>query len=796
MEGTTRTTKYQRRMGDEYRDPQEQPMTTGSEKLGSVNVIKETKTDHATKEINFTKMLTLFRNYPDLKYLTTADGKKAVPLTTLKATGGRAHDNNTVQKITQGMLHLYPYICEARPNNVKAPGDHGDHEWNRRLKPEYVQQRKKGALEKYTKNTRRMSEISDWPAQIKALREAGNNLKDIMQLLSMYPLANQTKHFEDAEVEWTEQERETFGYSIRGPGTGGGRHDGGTELANKDQEKANAAGHGQMGKTGGPDENAGPGRNPRTHQDTGHPTVPGQGKRAKREPEEEILAGKPNSEQRYWKHVTHLEISTGETNPDLDIKHAPGTKDKQLRTEGDTTYCYEPEGGLIGTLSTAKAQELYDMYAQAVGDTAAQRPTEEQLAKRLKLKLEHKIHVDSFEEEIAQLLIRMEEILPKRAENPQHIQRSPAQGAETHNNERTGGQHYVEQGGNKDALGRWALQFAAPDTTEEDINGDQWRQWERGETEEIDLQPDSQWDNNGKGYPEPDRRFNKNDMVYTDGNQRKIKREDGEQEEATAASVWDPRGGLNMEHMQRWQGHCQTVNKAELTAIYMALTLDANTVKEEMQEDDIEFQQMEQEEEATPMLAQNMQTLQQEDGGHETQPMVGDIREGEDEPTQEDEWEVEEGELRRMQEEEMTLTHEEQHEQREPQNQQEPDHARPATRTASQENKGAQEGQQDIALQVTQEMELPETQDMCMEAQQEAEDELIEMAQQQEEAQEEQRALQEMAQQQATTQREAQLAQGWRRALMEKIRIAAKETPEKYMQHLRGDTTMHTLSNE
>ncbi|KAK3284294.1 hypothetical protein CYMTET_8052 [Cymbomonas tetramitiformis] len=42
-----------------------------------VHVIRETRTEQATKEINFTKMLTLFRNYPDLKDLTTADGKKA-----------------------------------------------------------------------------------------------------------------------------------------------------------------------------------------------------------------------------------------------------------------------------------------------------------------------------------------------------------------------------------------------------------------------------------------------------------------------------------------------------------------------------------------------------------------------------------------------------------------------------------------------------------------------------------------------------------------------------------------------
>ncbi|KAK3247364.1 hypothetical protein CYMTET_43136 [Cymbomonas tetramitiformis] len=211
MEGATRMNKYLRKMDEEYRDPDEPPMTMGAVKLGTVNVIRETKTEQATKEINFTKMLTLFRNHPDLKYLTTADGKKALPITALKATGGRAHANYTVQKITQGMLHLCPYTCEAQPNDVNKPGNHWDQEGNRRLKPEYVQQRKQGELEKYTTSTRNMSVIRDWPAQIKALREAGNNLKNIMQLLSMYPLANQTKHFKDADVEWTEQEKETLG---------------------------------------------------------------------------------------------------------------------------------------------------------------------------------------------------------------------------------------------------------------------------------------------------------------------------------------------------------------------------------------------------------------------------------------------------------------------------------------------------------------------------------------------------------------------------------------------------------
>ncbi|KAK3247699.1 hypothetical protein CYMTET_42808 [Cymbomonas tetramitiformis] len=168
MEGTTRRTKYQRKIDDELRDPEEQPMTKGTEKMGTVKVVKETRERQATKGINFTKLLTLFRTYPDLKHLTTADGRKALPLTALRETGGRAHDHNTTQKIQQGMLHLYPYICEEQPNDVKNPGDHGDyHERNRTLEQKYIQRHKIGELEKYTKDTKGMAEIEDWPAQIK-----------------------------------------------------------------------------------------------------------------------------------------------------------------------------------------------------------------------------------------------------------------------------------------------------------------------------------------------------------------------------------------------------------------------------------------------------------------------------------------------------------------------------------------------------------------------------------------------------------------------------------------------------
>ncbi|KAK3269953.1 hypothetical protein CYMTET_21622 [Cymbomonas tetramitiformis] len=184
-------------------------------------------------------------------------------------------------------------------------------------------------------------------------------------------------------------------------------------------------------------------------------------------------------------------------------------------------------------------------------------------------------------------------------------------------------------------------------------------------------------------------------------------------------------------------------------------TWPEETNAQHMQEDEMELQQMEQEEEAALMLAQNPQVLQQEAGERETRPRIENAREGDDEGfpgTEEDEWEVEEAELRQMQEDGTALLHEGQEDHGEPRGHQEPDQLGQTTQTVSQETEGVQEGEQDIALQETQEMELPETQDMRMTAQQEAEEELMEMAQQQEEAQEEQRELQEMAQQQAAAQ--------------------------------------------
>ncbi|KAK3286909.1 hypothetical protein CYMTET_5554 [Cymbomonas tetramitiformis] len=1002
-----------------------------------------------------------------------------------------------------------------------------------------------------------MENISDWPAQIKALHEAGNSLKDILQLLSMYPLANQTKHFEQADVEWTEQEKETLGIetnqekeeddvmTARNPR---GRIKRKTEQKDRGQWSTqedqmdtleqegtytparilasrqylqnytdvtskvtqyeirwtNSEGREQT--TWSTEETV------RTHllkhnlsSDHGWQNLVEEwendkrDKKTKREPVEEILAGQPNGEQRYWKHVTHLEICTRETNPDQDIRHIPGTKDRQLRAEGDTTYCYEPDGGLIGTLSTVKVRELYDRYAEAVGDSTAQRPTGKQLAKRLKLSVEHKIQVNTFEEEIAQLLIRYSSkaemrhrkrnlqnhwtfppemmeavhtamgvqtevfasplnvhkntkiyysqyprdsvfgavgsaweeqweklgsyqfnpeytagdlykalkkainstktaepvlgvgIYPTYAKSPYRkllnkhmgyrvhelleikegqftflppdhwmqgnlqkpkqcnwnmrilivanaagwrkycpdalkthdifskallkcpqskvrtigracymhrpltlrdadrqprsitewekdcvidpapwtnhelpvVQAMPSGHLENYTEEiidrwmedrKKEGEHRGGDRGprpttmdvlranttwsreeiNRDALRRWALQFTCPDTTEEDINGDQWLQWERGEIEKAEPPPESRWDNHKKGYPEPHRRHNKNDMVYTDGSQRKVKKENGEVEEVTAAGVWDPRGGRETSHMQR-EGTKVALYKVKAhvgihgnemadevakkaceegeyglnhdntdTIMLLAISEDTEYAQksrelteieiveawadswpdepewQQEEEEELELQRIERQEEEALRQEQQVQTARQ----------AKQKRGYRQESTQEAELSKEEaGETRTIRKEEASGQGRRQ-KRRKTRNQTEPN------QLALREVEGQREVQGKVARGPTQAPKLPEAQNKDVTTQEDTEAELSEMVQQQDEAQEEWRALQEMAQQQEATQQEAHQAREWRRTSIRKILIATREKPEKYMQHLKGDKAMHKLSNE
>ncbi|KAK3283600.1 hypothetical protein CYMTET_8688 [Cymbomonas tetramitiformis] len=397
-------------------------------------------------------------------------------------------------------------------------------------------------------------------------------------------------------------------------------------------------------------------------------------------PEEELLAGHPKNEQRYWQNVTHLQLHTRETNPDHDILGSADELGRQLRTEGDVTYCYEPDGKLIGVISTPETRELYNRYTQTVGDTSASGLTREQQATRLKLALEHRVQVGSFEEEVAQLLVRYSskvELKQRRRNLQNHWTLPPemmeavhsAMGVKTEvfasplNVHRDTTKYYSQYP--RDAVfgamgsaweARWedlgAYQFN-PEYTAEDLHKalkkaveatkqdkpvlgvgiyptyaktpyrkllnkhmgymNCWR-IERGCTQEVGAtqnntggerankgqtsliarQVESEIHNegqqmkdwrkeNGKGYQRPERRFDKHGMICTDGSQMKVETQWGDKEDVTAAGVWDPRKGRNKEHMQRWQGQCQTVNKAELTAILMALMLEENEDEEEVQ---------------------------------------------------------------------------------------------------------------------------------------------------------------------------------------------------------------------
>ncbi|KAK3264559.1 hypothetical protein CYMTET_26711 [Cymbomonas tetramitiformis] len=186
------------------------------------------------------------------------------------------------------------------------------------------------------------------------------------------------------------------------------------------------------------------------------------------------------------------------------------------------------------------------------------------------------------------------------------------------------------------------------------------------------------------------------------------------------------------------------------------------------QEEEIEILRMEEEEEAL-IEAQGVWATPQEGDGNMPLPTGKEAGMHE----QEEDRGIEEEETRLKQEEGVTLVR------GPPQGADEP-----------------LDAQQHAELRETRGTGPPETRDINMETQQEEEEELAAMAQQQEEAQEELVTMHEIVQQQAVAQREARLAGEWRRASMGKIRVAVQETPEKYMQHLKGDTAMHKLSNE
>ncbi|KAK3289338.1 hypothetical protein CYMTET_3237 [Cymbomonas tetramitiformis] len=175
-------------------------------KYGSWTPAKE-----GPEKINFTKFLTLFHHYPDLRYLTTADGQRAIPMATLGKTKPNTVTSEAWAKVRGGMLALYPYICEAVPPDHTKPGDFWESAANRKLKQQYRDMGKVGHLDRHTKNTEELKQVKDWPGEIWERHQAGQPLHKILKDLSPYPLARNPANFAATEIQWTAEERRQIG---------------------------------------------------------------------------------------------------------------------------------------------------------------------------------------------------------------------------------------------------------------------------------------------------------------------------------------------------------------------------------------------------------------------------------------------------------------------------------------------------------------------------------------------------------------------------------------------------------
>ncbi|KAK3284980.1 hypothetical protein CYMTET_7399 [Cymbomonas tetramitiformis] len=456
MEGTTRANKYARKMDSEYRDGMEEPQPEG--RVGTVQVPTEKGGRKATKPINFTKMLALFHAYPMLSLLTTADGSTALPITTIG--GDRIYTEQHKKKIKEGMMQLYPYICEHQPEDIHKPGAHWVSSRNRKLKAEYIQH-KKGPIQDHTVDvsTLRTVQQEDWPSEIQKLHDEGKTVREILQILSPYALAGTPKHFKLTWIQWTEEECRRIGID--------------TDEDNEEKEVTKGT-RMTMKRTWGEEKKWIDTEDPMEKgmaegNDVGisvvrlltrrqcliNPTDPDtvvqqyrvlwntrEGTRetwseestirhymratgdAQREMWDKLLqgmqdtndskkqdrgcreqlAGRPRNTHRHWPKVKWLEVNIKECNPNHDIKKAKGGT--QIRTENGTAYCYARDGSLIGMIWETKLRELYNRYMNTVGDEREGELTETQSTARHNLHKDHDIKVEQFEDEIALLLKR------------------------------------------------------------------------------------------------------------------------------------------------------------------------------------------------------------------------------------------------------------------------------------------------------------------------------------------------------------------------------------------------------
>ncbi|KAK3250980.1 hypothetical protein CYMTET_39672 [Cymbomonas tetramitiformis] len=141
------------------------------------------------EKLDFTTCLTLFRHFTNLTMLKSEDGKTAV---SMKQRGTRCK-GQTLQKhkkaIKTGMHHLYPYICEKVPPDIKGAKKFCKQESSRVLKPEYKTLQHTGPIDEHTRKTRLPNEqpetlreiLDDW-------RSAGVTEKEIRNRFSLHPL--------------------------------------------------------------------------------------------------------------------------------------------------------------------------------------------------------------------------------------------------------------------------------------------------------------------------------------------------------------------------------------------------------------------------------------------------------------------------------------------------------------------------------------------------------------------------------------------------------------------------------
>eukprot|EP00854_Cymbomonas_tetramitiformis_P004941 gene4941-biopygen4893 len=438
MEGTTRKTKVGKIMdGDLPAPPGWQTVYT--DQTAKLKVPKDTPTT-----IHFTTCLKLFTHFPDLAFLITQDGQKALSQQNIRKQCTDAALKTYRDAIAKGMAHLYPYLCEAQPWDVATPGDFYVSNANRRLKQQYRYTPCKGPLDSHTMRTnlprlnpeQLQANMAEWEARLVPREE-------IHRQLSLHPLTRinemedteqrqgdeedqQDPHYQ-AQTKWADEvdpmvekievcqfERgqtvdkpkeivamrtllvnPTDPHSLITQYRTQWQHPGGEDSYTWSTQET-MVDYLKLAKRRGQSATTFPTLKRRLRARGSKVTHP-RGLR-------EILAGRPNRGQAWpTLHAENLTLDPTETNPEQDIAN---NREHycHIRLEGELAHSYHRNGKYIGTLTKEKLNRLHERYTQAVGTAHNQTPHQSTL--RTELWEDHKIRVSTFEEEIGHLLIR------------------------------------------------------------------------------------------------------------------------------------------------------------------------------------------------------------------------------------------------------------------------------------------------------------------------------------------------------------------------------------------------------